>query len=83
MADNWYPIIKGNCIRCKECEESCPIQNIVLVNNQITIKNGFECPVGCKECEVSCKYNAVAYYDGTEESIMNAFGGECHCHSHK
>ena len=83
MADNWYPIIKGNCTRCKQCIEKCPIHNIALVNNQIIINDGFECPDGCEECKESCTYNAVSYYDGTEESIMNAFGGECHCHNHK
>ena len=56
---------------------------MALVNNQININNGFECPEGCEECKNICEYNAISYYDGTEESIMNAFGGECHCHSHK
>ena len=83
MADNWYPIIKGNCTRCKRCIEKCPIQNMTLVNNQITINNGFECPDGCEDCKDICEYSAVSYYDGTDESIMNAFGGECHCHNHK
>ena len=82
MAYNWYPIIKGNCIKCKECVVRCPIQNIRLENNQININDGFLCPEGCKECAKFCAYNAIAYYDGTDESIMNAFGGECHCHNH-
>jgi formate hydrogenlyase subunit 6/NADH:ubiquinone oxidoreductase subunit I len=83
MADNWYPIIKGNCIKCKQCIEKCPIHNIEMINNQIIINNGFGCPDSCEVCKDTCAYNAVAYYDGTDESIMNAFGGECHCHSHK
>lgn len=82
MADNWYPIIKGNCIKCKECIDFCPIQNIKLENKQININDGFLCPENCKECKVNCAYDAVEYYDGTEESILRAFGGECHCHSH-
>lgn len=82
MADNWYPIIKGNCTKCKVCIEFCPIHNIKIENNQINIKDGFLCPDNCIECKVSCTYNAVEYYDGTEESIMRAFGGECHCHDH-
>ena len=80
MATNWYPIIKGNCTRCEKCIEFCPIDNMHIVNKQLLIKDGFQCPSECKVCKENCKYNAVSYYDGTEESIMNAFGGECHCH---
>lgn len=81
MAINWYPIIKGNCSKCEKCIEFCPIDNMYIVNKQLVIKDGFQCPSECKVCKENCKYNAVAYYDGTEESIMNVFGGECHCHS--
>ncbi|MBP9478542.1 MAG: hypothetical protein KBF12_07965 [Sebaldella sp.] len=80
MATNWYPIIKGNCSKCEKCIEFCPIDNMHIVNKQLLIKDGFQCPSECKVCKENCKYNAVSYYDGTEESIMNAFGGECHCH---
>ena len=80
MATNWYPIIKGNCSKCEKCIEFCPIDNMHIVNKQLLIKDGFQCPSECKVCKENWKYNAVSYYDGTEESIMNAFGGECHCH---
>ena len=76
MATNWYPIIKGNCSKCEKCIEFCPIDNMHIVNKQLLIKDGFQCPSECKVCKENCKYNAVSYYDGTEESIMNAFGGE-------
>ena len=83
MAINWYPIIKGNCTKCAKCIEFCPVNNMDVLNNQLIIKDGFQCPDKCNMCKEKCTYNAVAYYDGTEESIMRAFGGECHCHGQK
>ncbi len=77
---DWYPIIKGNCNKCGECIIECPLENMIIKNNQLIIIDGMRCPDNCNICSESCKLNAISYYDGTEESILSAFSGDCHCH---
>ena len=85
MALDWYPIIKGKCTKCAECVDKCPIFNLKISGTekkQLVLDNGYECPDGCEICKENCRYDAIGYYDGTEESILNTFSGECHCSEH-
>ena len=75
-----YPIIKGNCNKCGKCIEVCPVDNMALISNQLVIIDGMKCPENCNICSESCPQDAISYYDGTEESILTAFSGSCHCH---
>ncbi len=81
---DWYPILRGNCNQCAKCVVKCPIQNMALVEingkKQVIINDGDLCIKGCTVCKENCHLEAIAYYDGTEESVLNAFSGMCGCH---
>ncbi len=80
MSKNWYPIINSKCKLCQACIVACPLGLLNMNNRQINLQNGEKCPEGCLKCKAVCGYKAITYYDGTTESLINAFSGnDCSC----
>lgn len=82
MAKNYYPIINNNCKVCLACVVSCPKGVLVQEHKQIILKDSSKCIEGCKACQTICSYNAISYYDGSQESLLKAFSGSCNCSNH-
>ena len=69
MAVNWYPIIKGNCTKCAKCIEFCPVNNMDVLNNQLIIKDGFQCPDKCNMCKEKIPKDKSARYATDPHSL--------------
>lgn len=82
MAINWYPIIGRACTNCLECVKKCPKGLLFQEKTQILLKESEKCPEGCKDCSLVCPKKTIKYYDGSIESLQNAFTGQCECHGH-
>jgi ferredoxin/flavodoxin len=51
-------IINENCIKCKKCIMICPVENIKMVDTEITFEKHCEC---CLACMHSCPQKAINY----------------------
>lgn len=80
MANDWYPIINGKCNRCGDCIDSCHYSLLKYENGQIILNNYEKCEKNCNKCQKICSVNAIHYYNGTSESLLNSFSGVCSCH---
>ncbi len=80
MAKNWYPIINGKCDVCGKCIVVCPHNLLKKETGQISLENSESCIEECTKCKNICPLDAINYYDGTQESLLEAFSGVCNHH---
>lgn len=52
----FYKVDKNKCIMCKKCINSCPVNNISIINNKIRFSN--KC-IMCMRCSFYCPKNAI------------------------
>ncbi len=51
-------IEEENCVKCKECQQFCP-EDCIVINKEESFIIEEEC-IGCGECVISCNYDAIS-----------------------
>ena len=60
----WYPAIdEEKCIGCGMCVTGCPrkVYGFDFEKNKATVKNPYNCMVGCSTCQSTCLMDAINF----------------------